>query len=79
MVPSVQIPNSPFRVMVYTNDHAPAHVHIAAGNGTLIIDLAMLEITKEYGTVKASDRRKALALVSAHLPLCWKAWKDIHG
>jgi hypothetical protein len=70
MAPSVPIQDSPFPVMVFLKDHAPAHVHVIFNDGDIKVELAEVTVVKQRGNVKAGDIRRACALIKANLRLC---------
>lgn len=70
-----------FRVVIYTNDHSPPHVHVLRGGGEAVINLrpqGRVELREADGLSKA-DIRKALELVSSRHGEFLKEWRKIHG
>lgn len=70
------------RVVVYPNDHRPAHVHII-GNGceavfNLHCPLGPIELRENYGFSGKSLSRIANEL-TVHLEALCKKWRRIHG
>jgi hypothetical protein len=66
------------RFVIYTDDHAPAHVHILVGDGELVIRLKD-SFVREAINVKASEVKKALRLTEANRDKLYAAWFRIHG
>ncbi len=69
-----------FRVVIYRNDHEPAHVHVIK-DGEVIINLLGAddrpEVRQAYGATKA-DVRKSLQLVTAQRASLLAQWQEIH-
>ena len=70
-----------YRVVIYTNDHRPAHVHVIGPNGRAVFDLHCPE-----GPPMVRDSRlnpdelaKIKAVLQRHLAELCKAWEKIHG
>jgi hypothetical protein len=70
------------RVVVYPNDHRPAHVHVIGSNGEAVFDLncpfGPPELRENYGfSLKELGRVKG-ALAEELTFLCAE-WRRIHG
>jgi hypothetical protein len=69
-----------FIIVIYTNDHAPAHVHVRFDDCEVRVfvstEAALLDSTK--GNPKSRDVRQAVAAVAAHLTECIAKWKELH-
>lgn len=70
------------RVMIFTNDHRPAHVHVWEGLRQAVFNLncpsGPIELRENYGFSWPEVNRLA-RLVQTHVqPLC-AAWRTIHG
>jgi hypothetical protein len=69
------------RVVIYLNDHLPAHVHVT-GSGDAKINLVgskgLPELISADGMSRA-DVRRAMALVTEHLDDLLEQWRHIHG
>lgn len=69
------------RVVIYANDHAPAHVHVF-GNGEAKIDLAgpggQPRLVWAEGATRAEVRR-AVRLVAGQREFLLRRWREIHG
>ena len=69
-----------FRVVIYSNDHEPAHVHVI-GDGEVIINLLgadnLPEVRQAYGATNA-DIRKALRIVTEQRASLLAKWQEIH-
>lgn len=70
-----------FRVIIYTQDHEPAHVHIV-GPGRAKINLLgpddRPEVVDVVG-IKKSDMRRLLNEVTEHRDRFMREWRRIHG
>lgn len=70
-----------FRVVIYTQDHEPAHVHIV-GSGRAKIDLlgpdGRPEVVDVVG-IKKSGMRRLLTEVTEHRDRFMREWERIHG
>ena len=69
-----------FRIVIYTNDHAPAHVHAVRGDGEAKIDISGegVELISAYG-LKKSDIRRAVRIVSENRDYLLQTWIEHHG
>ena len=66
-----------FRVMVFTNDHAPPHVHVFKAGTEAVIALIPITIRANYRMSK-SDLRHAFGLVAENRDRLLAAWREIH-
>lgn len=70
------------RVVVYPNDHRPAHVHVIGDGCEAVFDLhapaGPPELRENYGFSRADIRRMKRNL-SANLAALIDAWRRIHG
>ena len=70
-----------FRVVIYFDDHLPAHVHVMNADSEVKIDLGSSanppQIIQFNG--KRGDAVKALELVTSHQNELLEAWRQIHG
>jgi hypothetical protein len=68
-----------FRIVIYLNDHEPAHVHAVKGSGEAKIDIATgVELVSAFNLKKAEVRR-AVAIVAENQELLLARWNEIHG
>ena len=70
------------RVVIYPNDHRPAHVHVI-GEGCEAVFLLKCpdgtpDLRENYGFSKTRIAAIELVLISAQEDLC-RAWRGIHG
>ena len=69
------------RVVIFTDDHQPAHVH-AFGDGQAKINLLGADCAPElvwaYGMIRGEIRR-AMRIVAEQQVLLLARWEDIHG
>jgi hypothetical protein len=70
-----------FIIVIYTNDHAPAHVHVRFDDCDVRVLLSMetLSVDSMKGNPKNQDVRQALAAVAANLTECLAKWEELHG
>ena len=66
------------RVVIYPNDHPPAHVHVLGPGWVVVIDLIELHIREVIGCDEREARR-VLRLVAGHRQALLHAWRRIHG
>jgi len=71
-----------FRVMIYTNDHRPAHVHVWEDQRQAVFNLncpsGPIELRENFGLSWPEVNRVARLLQTHVQPLC-AAWRAIHG
>lgn len=69
-----------FRVMIYPNDHRPAHVHVYKG-GLVVINLnnrrTSPSVREVYG-MSRQDVRDAVLLVTGYKRFLAVRWRRIH-
>jgi uncharacterized protein DUF4160 len=70
------------RVVIYPNDHRPAHVHVVGNGCEAVFDLHCAngppELRENYGfNIRALTRIKAD--LAAKLSTLCRAWESIHG
>ena len=71
-----------WRVMIYTQDHRPSHVHVVSGSGRAKIMLNCPDgpVEPEHARgMDATTLRRLLQSVEANLPLLCYAWSNTHG
>ena len=70
------------RVVIYPNDHRPAHVHVIGAGGEAVFFLncpgGPLELRESHGFSVREASRIERAVESALARLC-KEWRSIHG
>jgi Domain of unknown function (DUF4160) len=79
-MPNVLTENG-FDVMIYPDDHRPAHVHIYK-SGVVVISLnnrRTLPSVREVIGMSRKEVRDALLLVIEHKKLLVKEWRKIHA
>ena len=70
-----------FRVVIFTDDHEPAHVHVY-GDGHATINLAGADGLAELVVVEGmtrSEARRALRVVRDHQGDLLAQWRRMHG
>ena len=65
------------RFVIYTDDHAPAHLHVY-GDGEARIDIVALSVLSNRG-MRQRDLARALTIVAEHRADFLERWQDIHG
>jgi hypothetical protein len=66
------------RVVIYPNDHPPAHVHVLGPGWMVVINL----LTPEVRDIVGCDQRQAdrvLRLIAGHRSALMDAWRLLHG
>jgi metal-dependent HD superfamily phosphatase/phosphodiesterase len=70
------------RVVIYPNDHGPAHVHVIGGDEEAMFNLhcpdGPPELRENYG-FKQSDFSAIIDALSAALTVLCQEWSKIHG
>lgn len=66
-----------FRIMIYSHDHAPAHVHAIKAGATVVVTLAPLAIRENHGMSRV-DRNQALSIIAVNQPLLAAEWNRTH-
>ena len=71
-----------FRVVVYTNDHRPAHVHVQGDSGEAVFELhcpkGPPELREVYG-FRHHVLNRIAAMLSGHLDELCAGWSKVHG
>ena len=70
------------RVVVYPNDHRPAHVHVIGHGCEAVFDLqppARPPTLRENYRFSIADLRRIRAVLSANLTRLLDEWRRIHG
>ncbi len=69
-------------MVIYPNDHRPAHVHVIGGEGELVFDLhcpdGPVEVREVYSFSRAEVGRIKIDLQARLSALCAE-WERIHG
>lgn len=70
------------RVVIYTNDHRPVHVHVIGNGNEAVFKLncpdGPPELRENYGFSKTELTAIAAVLANELEELC-KKWREIHG
>jgi hypothetical protein len=66
------------RVVIFTNDHDPAHVHVFGDGQAKINLLGSPELVWAEGMTRG-EVRKAMDVVAEHQALLLAKWREIHG
>ncbi|NDL61955.1 DUF4160 domain-containing protein [Enterobacteriales bacterium SAP-6] len=69
-----------WRVMIYTMDHLPPHVHVIGTNGQVVFVLLKdnIELREMIG-VKSKELAEIEKELLKQLPQLQSAWEQIHG
>ena len=67
-----------FRIMIWSNDHLPPHVHVFKGDAEVKIELVEPIIFNVEGKISNKDLAKALNLVIEHQVELLEKWKELH-
>ena len=67
-----------WRMVIYPNDHSPAHVHVLAAGWEVVVNLLALEIRE---VIRCDERqaRQVLRHVADHRSMLMDAWRQFHG
>jgi hypothetical protein len=66
------------RVVIYPNDHPPAHVHVIGPGWVIVINLLGPEVREAIGCSEPEAGR-ILRLVGDHQTVLMEAWRRYHG
>lgn len=70
-------------MIIYPNDHEPAHVHLRTSNGTIVVNLLgegdQPELRELYDGVSKRVVRQALELVAQRQEQYLMRWREMHG
>ena len=66
------------RVVIYPNDHPPAHVHVLGPVWVVVINLIGPEVREAIGCDERAARR-VLRSIAPHRETLMDAWREYHG
>ena len=70
------------RVVIYSNDHRPSHVHVIGGGKEAVLNLncpdGPLELRENYG-FSMKDLNQIIGNLSQRLKFLCRNWSEIHG
>jgi hypothetical protein len=66
-----------YHVVIFANDHPPAHVHVRAAGNVARVQLEPLRLMDAYGYT-GRQLRAIMNLVSDNLELCLAKWDELH-
>jgi hypothetical protein len=78
----VSIKHKKLRLVIYPNDHDPAHVHVVGPDYEVRVNLFNLKLMSTKQTinkVKRSDRIEAIKAVINERQQLLKIWRETHG
>ncbi len=67
-----------FRVVIWSADHRPPHVHIFVADGEVIIEIESLDVLAAF-RVSRRDMRRAVQIVESNREAFRSEWRRIHG
>lgn len=72
-----------FRVVVWSNDHPPPHVHVFKAEGECLVAIGRpgregVSLMKVRG-MPFMGVKAALSLVAKHQWAAWQVWRKVHG
>jgi uncharacterized protein DUF4160 len=67
-----------YRVMIFSSDHPPAHIHVLKGDKRARLYLSPVAVWENNGFSPA-EIREIIDLVRSHKGHCWKIWHELHG
>ncbi|MGC8732529.1 MAG: DUF4160 domain-containing protein [Halothiobacillaceae bacterium] len=71
----------PYRVVIYPNDHRPAHVHVIGNGGEAVFNLqcpAGPPVLREFMGLADKELNRIAAQLQAELAMLCDAWRTIH-
>lgn len=68
-----------FRVVIYTADHEPMHVHVINAEGEAVIVISRKAQLIRSGGMKDRSIQNALEIVQDNAEMLAEAWETIHG
>lgn len=81
-MPSVLPPYKGWRVVIYTNDHRPPHVHIVGAQVKarfeLLCDLGQVRLMSQIGLTH-SQAQQIASYLTTHIGQLCNEWRRIHG
>jgi len=70
-----------YRVVIYPNDHSPAHVHVIGKNAEAVFELhctgGPVTLRESYN-LKKRELRRLMRELDLQLPLLCEEWEKIH-
>ncbi len=66
------------RVVIYPNDHPPAHVHVIGAGWVVVVNLIGPDLREAIGC-REPEARRVLRLIADHRDELMAAWRRIHG
>jgi hypothetical protein len=66
------------RVVIYPNDHPPAHVHVLEPGWLVVINLIGPKV-REVVNCSEREARRVLQLIEDHQAELMDAWRRFHG
>ena len=66
------------RIVIYPNDHPPAHAHVLGPGWVVVINLIDLEVREAIGCDE-HEAWRVLRLIEGHQGALMDAWRRFHG
>jgi hypothetical protein len=76
LAPTIDVARG-LRVVIYSKDHPPPHVHVRNGDGELRVYLGSGLAVRKWGRMTVADARNAMALVAAKRETYRAEWDRI--
>lgn len=76
MSPTIIRPRN-YQVMIFTNDHPPAHVHVRRAGNEARISLDPIEVMDNYG-FRNREIKQILRIIEDNQTLLLTEWDNIH-
>ncbi len=70
---------SGYRVMIYANDHTPAHVHVIGPGWVVVVNLAPVEVREATAGCSVQETADIKRLIATHRKKLLTEWSRIHG
>ncbi len=67
-----------WRVVIYPNDHSPAHVHVIGPGWVVVVNLVGPEVREAIGCSRTHTRH-VLSVVEEHRHTLLEVWRQYHG
>lgn len=60
----------------FADDHEPAHVHAANGDGSAVIEIETGRVVRRRGDIRRKDAARAVIIVAEHRDHLQRAWTE---
>lgn len=69
----------PYRVMIYTHDHPPAHVHVVRDGRVVKLEIGAEVRVIYYHPKMKSELSKIREIITEHQSFLLGKWVELHG